>query len=156
MHGFKSETIVVALLLALGLLGCRTTPIREPDVIRVPAGLTTTQVEMSIASAIEYSTLRGGWKVGSKGRVLPEDDEQVPVWYVEARNPGAIGVACKKNDHSLRAVIRYNAHEVRVEIIGSENLLQSETRIHENAYTWIADLEFWIRNELGKTVMRTG
>ena len=86
--------------------------------------------------------------------VFGGEDASIVKWAVESRNPGSIVASCKKNNHYLQTMIRYDSAELRISIIGSKNLRQSKNRIHENAYEWIADLEFRIRSELGKLAMR--
>ena len=162
MQCSRNQAATVVLLLAVGLLSCRTAAIREPEIIRVPSGLTEDQVEQAIVLALAElppGTIVLEHKASQVtdeilDRLFGADDPAS--WFVEARDSGVVFSGYQQDQHYLGVAIRYDTREVRVEIITSQNLMQSKSRIHKEVYVWIAALEVKIRQALGAISTQAG
>ena len=152
----RNVTILAAAAATLIVLGCRTVPIQERAAIRVPSGLTPEQVELAIVYALAQpppGTLElkhQASKVTAEilATLFGADDDKG--WFVEAREPGVVYAGYRQDSHYLSTAIPYNTTMLRVEILRSDNLDQSDTRIHKAVYVWITDLEVKIRQALGQ------
>ena len=155
MRRTPKRTTAAVLLLAIGLLSCRTTAIREPDIIRVPPGLAGAQVEHAIVLAL--AELPPGTVVLTHKESQVTDEilnrifgaSEPASWFVEARDSGVVFAGYQKDQHYLGVAIRYDTREVSIEIVKSTNLMQSKSRIHKEVYVWISALATKIRRSLG-------
>ena len=139
MQCSRNRAATLGLLLAIGLLSCRPSTLREPDVIPVPPRLTESQVKEAIGLAIAQ----------------PPRPGQTARWYVESEESGVIIAGYQQQGYYLQTAIRYDNREIRVEIRRSKNLLQYRKRIHKAVYVWIFELDLKIRVELGKFAIQS-
>ncbi len=114
--------------LAVLLMGARALLV-EPAPIPVPAGLSATDV----AKAIKVGIVRRGW-------VVSKDEN------------GRIDAVLNVRTHSLNVAIPYNAKEVSIKYVSSENLDYQEKngeRFIHNKYTqWVNNMQADIQREL--------
>lgn len=93
-------------------------PLVDPDPIAVPAGMAADVV----AKEIKRSLL---------GRN----------WLVSAEQPGEIDATLNLRQHVARVRIRYDAQQVRLAYVSSENLdyqeKRGQRRIHKNYLSWV-------------------
>jgi hypothetical protein len=144
---------------ALATLACRTVPLPEPYVIPLPAGMTPQQAEVAVLAGIlnappppEYDPTRTyseqefnsiiwqGFVGSAHGRS----------WFPESREGSTIYAAVNTRGLYLRAAIEREPGSLRIRIVESRNLDQSETRIHKRAIQWLGNLEAHIRREVGR------
>jgi hypothetical protein len=52
-------------------------------------------------------------------------------WYFEDRQPGVVYAGFQERRVYMRVAVRYDAHNVTMEIVDSRGLKQSEDRIHK-------------------------
>ncbi len=133
------------------IAGCNTVNIPESYVINVPDGLSTSDVERAIATALEVAkendntwsadrTFSGvTWRKGSRSRG----------WYPEDFRDGEVAAGFSADQYYIGVVIRYDDQAVRTKIVGSRNLKQSDSRIHKRALQRVGQLEDRMRIALG-------
>jgi hypothetical protein len=126
-----ARTRLIALLLvplAFLLMGARH-PLVDPDPIPVPAGIAVADVSKAIKSAI----VRRGW-IASK-------DEN-----------GQIDAVLNVRTHVARVAIQYDAKDVRIKYVSSDNLDYEEKKgerlIHGNYVRWTRNMVVDIQREL--------
>lgn len=162
LGGDLAVSLRVARLLAISILstvvgiGCTTTKIvSDPHEVSVPAGLTKSQVEWAILSAVANRPLtpeqiatasvgpsRADWVHTFKGE-----------WATEAIEDGLITAGLSVRSHYLQVAIHYDTTYVWSEITRSRNLNQSGTSIHKKAIAWNDRLVDRIRAELGRLAL---
>lgn len=73
---------------------------------------------------------------------------QIDNWKVEEVGPQVFYVTKRRGEHSATAEISYRADSFSIELRGSENLKQSDGRIHKLYNEWVRSLESTIRHEI--------
>lgn len=158
-----SRMTLVTAMAAIAASGCTTAPIRPRPPIPV-AGLSSQQVESAVVAALrpERQAATGGPDaivVGSAGQALVasaiasgmrERDRASRDWYLESRSPSVIVASVHPDEYYLQVTIEYGPDHVTTRITGSQNLRQSQSRIHKNALVWVDRLEARIRQELSR------
>lgn len=152
------------LVSALLQLSCRTAPITQRPPIAVPPGLTANDVKFAIledlANRPEAPTLTPGEHIADDAMKVmlwpfykgtPPAEQQ---WFPESVEPGVIYAGYQKQDYYLRVAIDYDDTSVRLRIVGSKNLNESDGQIHKSAFKWISTLENEIARALGRFVAR--
>jgi hypothetical protein len=151
------------LALALTLAACRTVPIPAPTTIDVPPGLTLQAVEVAVMAGINNGTTPTAY---DPTRELPPvefdamlDHDFVLLarsggWFPEARRDGVRYASVDTRGHHLLVGIHMSTQQIRIEFVESQNLLQSNGRIHNTVVTWIGNLETRIRWELERLSVR--
>ena len=153
----KLGLIVVALAFTLG---CRTVLIEERASITVPAGLNANDVEVAVlyelANQNVPADLTPGERIANNAmkalflfRYQNVSDRQ-PGWYPESAEPGVVHAGFEKRAYYLRVAIEYTDSAIRVRLLESKNLAQTDQRIHKSAVVWIDQLEMRIRRALGQ------
>jgi hypothetical protein len=147
------------LALALTLAACRTVPIPPPTTIDVPPGLSLQAVEVAVMAGINNGTAPATYDPTHE---LPEaefdamlDRDFVKVaraggWFPEARRGDVRYASVDTRGHHLLVGIHLGTQQLRIEIVESRDLLQSDGRIHKAVVSWIGNLESRIRRELGR------
>ena len=54
----------------------------------------------------------------------------------------------------MRVAVRYDAHNVTMEIVNSQGLKQTADRIHKRAFAWLQQFERRVRRALGTLASR--
>ncbi|HKC51499.1 MAG TPA: hypothetical protein VKF60_11950 [Myxococcota bacterium] len=150
-----------ALILAIALAGvaCRTVPIPPPTVINVPPGLTGQEVEVAVIAGILNTHPPRSYDPTHE--LSQADFDAMLVrdflatahghsWFPEARQGDIRYATVDTRGHYLRVAIHMNTQQLRIEIVESRNLMQSDGVIHKTVISWIANLEGNIRRELGR------
>jgi hypothetical protein len=111
------------------LMGARQIPLQDPAPIAVPAGVSQGAVAKSIKAALlEYR------------------------WMVTKDEPGHIEGKLDLRAHSVTIAIPYDAKEVRILYITSDNLLYEEKGgqklIHRNYANWLKNVVTGIQRNL--------
>jgi hypothetical protein len=75
-------------------------------------------------------------------------------WYFEDRQPGIVYAGFQERRFYMRVAVRYDAHNVTMEIVDSQGLKQSADRIHKRAFVWLRQLEQRVRRALGALASR--
>jgi hypothetical protein len=126
-----ARTRLAALLfvpLAFLLMGARAL-IVDPEPIAVPAGISAGDV----AKAIKVGIVRRGW-------VISKDEN------------GQIDAVLNVRTHTARVAIPYDAKEVRIKYVSSEDLDYQEKNgqryIHGNYVKWVRNMQADIQREL--------
>jgi hypothetical protein len=126
-----ARTRLAALLfvpLAFLLMGARAL-IVDPEPIAVPAGISASDV----AKAIKVGIVRRGW-------VISKDEN------------GQIDAVLNVRTHTARVAIPYDAKEVRIKYVSSEDLDYQEKNgqryIHGNYVKWVRNMQADIQREL--------
>jgi hypothetical protein len=126
-----ARTRLAALLfvpLAFLLMGARAL-IVDPEPIAVPAGISASDV----AKAIKVGIVRRGW-------VISKDEN------------GQIDAVLNVRTHTARVAIPYDAKEVRIKYVSSEDLDYQEKNgqryIHSNYVKWVRNMQADIQREL--------
>ena len=157
---YKRATIFGVVLLGIS---CQTAPIPSPSVIEVPPGVSLSQVQVAILTAIterpEPPPYDDTVVLGQAGDAIiwslfKQSVAQQNAWFPESYSAGVIYAGLQIRSHYLRVAIRYDTEAVRTEIVESRNLDQSKTRIHENALVWVDRLNVKIRRALGQVAFR--
>jgi hypothetical protein len=121
--------LILLLPILLMLTGWREAPLVNPDPIAIPAKIKSDQVSRIIKKAL----------VGRK-------------WIVSEDKPGAIKATLLVREHKARIAIDWNAKDIRISYIDSENLNYTEKNgnklIHQNYNGWINNLVVDISGEL--------
>jgi hypothetical protein len=109
------------LLALLPLVGQAREELVDPGPVAVPAGLAAEKVAMAIKAALIGRT-----------------------WTVAKESPGHIDATLYVRSHVARIAITYDAREVRIAYVGSDNLDYKEKNgkryIHKNYLSWIGNL----------------
>lgn len=160
-HWLRNTAGILTLLMIFSLSGCRTTTIPFFDAIPVPPGLTLSQVEVAILSALANTPvpkeLSEGADIADRAmgaffgplRYQSAGASRSQEWYPESRQPGQIVAGMNARSHYLQVRLDFDATAIRPSISSSRNLSQSETRIHTNAIEWTHRLEDRIRRSVG-------
>jgi hypothetical protein len=77
-------------------------------------------------------------------------------WFPESRSGGTIFASVDTRGLYLRAAIEQSPTSLRISLVESRNLSQSETRIHKRAVVWLRNLEAHIRREVARMSAITG
>ena len=155
---------VLATSLFICLVACTTVQNVSPPPISVPSKLTENDVELAILMAIADRAappkLAPGEKVTDNvlsSVIDPASNtarRQKEAWYFEDRQPGVVYAGFQERRFYMRVAVRYNAHNVTMEILDSRGLKQSEDRIHKRAFVWLQQLEQRVRRALGTLASR--
>lgn len=126
----RNKFVLILLLpILLLLVGWREAPLVNPDPIAIPATAKSAEVGKIIKKAL----------VARK-------------WIVSEDKPGAIKATLLVRDHKARIAIDWNAKDIRISYIDSENLNYLEKNgkkmIHQNYNSWINNLVVDISGEL--------
>ena len=146
------RSAALAAFVLVATVGCNTTRIvTDPDRIPVPAGISSAQVEAAIVSAVVERHITPEQLAGKSGVGLASERSQFAGrWAIEDVEEGRVTAGVSVRAHYLQVHVRYTASEVWVEVAGSRNLKQTDSRIHRKTYVWIARVEDRIRSELGR------
>ena len=120
---------LLLLPLLLLLAGWRETPLVNPDPIAIPAKTSSAEVGTIVKRALVART-----------------------WIVSEDKPGSVKATLLVRDHKARIAIDWNAKDIRISYIDSENLNYTEKKgqklIHQNYNSWINNLVVDISGEL--------
>ena len=152
------QLLIVLLVSALflGVSGCRTAPIPKFELIQVPAGLSLQQVELAIVAGVLNKPPPPGYDPTQRmsdqafQRLLWEHflrDARGRSWFPDSVAPGMVNASVNTRGYSLRVALTFNETTIETQLISSENLSQSETRIHRRALQWITNLHDHIRRD---------
>jgi hypothetical protein len=156
---------VLTAVLVVGVSACRTAPIPDFAAIPVPARLSLQQVELAIVAGILNKPPPPGYDPTQPmsdevfQRFLWEHflrDARGRSWFPDSVAPRVVNTSVNTRGYSLRVALEFNQTTIETQIISSENLSQSETRIHRRALQWIARLHDHIRRELGRLSLASG
>lgn len=130
MSRLLASALSLLLLLPAGLVEARKAPLAIPEPIPVPATLAMDQVVRAIKLAMTART-----------------------WLIEGEAEGRIEARVNVRAHSARIAIEYDAREIRIRHIDSDNLEERTDRhgrrlIHRNYNSWLALLAQEIRLKL--------
>ncbi|HSX58694.1 MAG TPA: hypothetical protein VLF18_00710 [Tahibacter sp.] len=121
--------LILLLPILLLLAGWREAPLVNPDPIAIPPKTPSAEVAKIVKKAL----------VGRK-------------WVVSEDKPGAIKATLLVRDHKARIAIDWNAKDIRISYIDSENLnfmeKDGKKLIHQNYNSWINNLVVDISGEL--------
>jgi len=156
--------IILALLMAL-VVGCATTvPNESPTPISVPRILNKSDVELAVLLAVADRppppTLTPGQQITDNvlgavvGRAYDRVSSPRQEWYYEDRDVGVVFAGYQRGKFYMRVAVRYDAVNVKMEIMESRNLSQSDGSIHKNAFVWLQTLENRVRRTLGQIARR--
>ena len=113
--------LLLLLPLLLLLAGWRETPLVNPDPIAIPAKTSSAEIGKIVKRAL----------VERK-------------WIVSEDKPGSVKATLLVRDHKARISIDWNAKDIRISYIDSENLNYTEKKgqklIHANYISWINNL----------------
>jgi len=73
---------------------------------------------------------------------------QMQGWQVQEIQPRVLYVTKRRGKHSATASISYDVHAFDIQLRSSENLKQTDSRIHKLYNEWIRALESTIQNEV--------
>jgi hypothetical protein len=126
----KSKVWLLAFVPFLALLmGARQVPLEDPEPIAIPAGVS----QAAVAKAIKVALLDNKWQVVK--------DEA-----------GRIEGKLDLRSHSVTLAIPYDAKQVRVQYVTSDNLLYEEKDgqklIHRNYRNWLKNVVVGIQRNL--------
>ncbi len=125
----RSLAALLFVPLAFMLMGARVGILVDPEPISVPTGIAASEV----AKAIKVGIVRRGW-------VVSKDEN------------GQIDAVLNVRTHTARVAIPYNAKEVRIKYVSSDNLDYSEKNgerhIHGNYMKWVRNMQADIQREL--------
>jgi len=156
------------LVLALALLliaGCRTVAIPEPYVISLPEKMTAQQAEVAAIAGILNSPPP---KEFDPTKTLSDEEFESLIWrdfvsvangrswFLESRQGNRLHAAVDTRGLYLRALVEIHPESIRISIVESRNLSQSESRIHKRAIKWLQNLEAHIRREVGRMALFAG
>src|SRR5262249_32618323 len=119
-----------------------TAPIPCFAPIQVPAGLSLQQVELAIVAGILNKPPPSGYDPTEPmsdeafQHLLWEHflrDARGRSWFPDSVAPGVVNASVNTRGYSLRVALAFNQTTIETQIISSENLSQSETRIHRRA-----------------------
>jgi hypothetical protein len=71
-------------------------------------------------------------------------------WFPGARQGDVRYASVDTRGHYLQVAIHMSTRELRIEIVESRDLMQSDGMIHKKAVAWVSNLESHIRRELGR------
>lgn len=150
-------------LLTIAVLssGCNTRPNKE-QVLTPPTGLNDNAVELAVIMAVVDATKPPDLTVGQQitDNVLSSvlrgysSVRSRNAWFYEGREQGAIFAGHQRKGTYMKVRISYSATEIRLQILESRDLDQSDTRIHKTALIWLSDLEDRIRRSLGNVAQQ--
>ena len=161
----RATSFLLILVLALSASACRTAAIPAFEPIRVPPGLTSQQVELAIIAGILNKPPPPNY---DPTQPLSDEDFQHLLWehflrdargrswFPDSIDPGVVYASVNTRGYSLRVALEFNQSTIETRIISSENLSQSESRIHKRALQWITRLHDHIRRELGRLSLSGG
>lgn len=149
--------IVVALLLT----ACSTRPLRD-QVITPPPGLNENAVELAVIMAVLDATKPPDMTIGQQitDNVLSNvlrgysSVRSRNAWFYEGREKGVILAGCQRRGAYMKVKISYDSSQVRMQIVESRDLDQSEDRIHKVALQWLDDLDDRVRRSLGNVAQQ--
>jgi hypothetical protein len=122
-------TYLLLIPIAFMLMGARATPLVDPDPIAVPSGVAVKDVSKAIRAGI---ATRG--------------------WVVNKDEKGVIDAVLNNRGHTARVAINYDAKQVKISYVSSDNLNYSEKKggryIHPNYLKWIQNMVGDISREL--------
>lgn len=140
-------------------LGCRTRPIPEPAEISLPPSISTQQAIVAIIAGILNTPPPAGYDP-SVELTDREFDAMIwngfvaqargKSWFPESRSKNTIYAAVDTRGLFLRVRIDRGPEVIRISVVNSRNLDQSDTRIHKQAIKWLRNLEAHIRREIGR------
>lgn len=147
------KNLLLIVVVAIFLIGCKTVPIQDREAIRVPSGLNEGHVEAAILvtlgnhSANESSL--SNWQMITDNALQArlrsyrsaERSGFERYWYFEEKKPGSVFVVFRKSELYMRVALHFDNHQVKSEIVESKNFRQSKTEIHKNAYMYLQDFE---------------
>jgi hypothetical protein len=146
------------------LVACTTVQNVSPPPISVPTKLTANDVElavlMAIADRVAPPKLAPGEKVTDSvlsSVIDPASNtarRQKESWYFEDRQPGVVYAGFQERQYYMRVAVRYDAHNVTMQIVESRGLKQSADRIHKTAFVWLDQLEQRVRRALDTLASR--
>lgn len=150
--GARNVGILLLIASCAVSVGCKTVPIEERTPIRVPTGLDDDSIELAIVIAVinpPPEAINFNYKAAEITQeiltaIFGQSRRRVD-WFVESRNPGVVYAGRQKGRHYLSVALHYDLDSVRIEILRSEELSQTSTRIHKTAYAWIQTLEQRLR-----------
>ena len=152
-------------ILAVSASACRTAPIPNFEPLKVPPHLTSQQVELAIIAGILNKPPPPGYDPTRPmsdeefQRLLWEHflrDARGRSWFPDSVAPGIVYASVNTRGYSLRVALEFNQSTIETRIISSENLSQSDSRIHKRALQWISRLHDHIRRELGRLALSGG
>jgi len=118
----RSRWLLLFLPLLLLLTDAHGAPLVERPPIAIPAGTSPDQV----ANAVRWAFLHRGW-------------------IVAAEQPGRIEGTIARKDHSLRVAISYDAQQIRIAYVSSENMDYAPgpqgPQIHRKYLSWVKYLD---------------
>jgi hypothetical protein len=124
----RTRLALLFIPVAFLLMGARAL-IVDPEPIAVPAGISAGDV----AKAIKVGIVRRGW-------VISKDEN------------GQIDAVLNVRTHTARVAIPYDAKEVRIKYVSSEDLDYQEKNgqryIHSNYVKWVRNMQADIQREL--------
>jgi hypothetical protein len=153
---------LISAALVLCISACRTAPIPPFTPIPVPDGLSLQQVELAIMAGILNKPPPPGYDPTLSmseeefQRFLWEHflrDARSRSWFPESVGPGVVKASVNTRGYSLRVALDFDQKTISTRILSSENLSQSDTRIHRRALKWIARLHDHIQRELGRLAL---
>lgn len=143
--------------LALFIGACNTVPNQSPPPISVPSGLNANAVELAVLMAVVDAKGPPQLTVGQQitDNVLSAvlggygSLQRRNAWYYEGREPGVVYAGFQHRGHYMKVAVGYSAQDVRLAIVESRNLKQSDSRIHKTAMKYLQSLEDRLRRSLG-------
>ena len=147
---------LVACVLFL-LSACRTVPLPGTMQVAVPEGLSPQNIEIAILSAV--LNVPPPPTYDPTVEMSPEDFNKLvwetylrnmntKSWSVESRQPGRVVAAVQVRSHYLQVALSYDKRAVYIDILRSENLKQTDTRIHKRVVAWLRNLKIRLQREL--------
>jgi hypothetical protein len=151
----------IVLAVAVFSSGCNTRPNKE-QVVTPPAGLNDNAVELAVIMAVVDATRPPDLTIGQQitDSVLSSvlrgysSVRSRNAWFYEGREQGAIFAGHQRKGTYMKVRISYSASEIKLQILESRDLDQSDTRIHKTALVWLSDLEDRIRRSLGNVAQQ--
>jgi len=151
----RSAWLLAAVLLAVS---CRTVPIGDPLVSEVPQNLSRDDATVAIVAMLTApSYLKTDQKIFERVVANPVGEalwgrysleRSLAGWLLESWEPERLLASYRARVHYLRLAVEIAPRTVTIWIDGSNNLMQSDRRIHKRAKIWIRNFESAVRRVL--------
>jgi len=155
-------SVLLLIIVVLLTASCRQVNIKSSKPISIPDSLTTQDAKLAIFNAvIPQSTLikTKPYEEITDSFLSSEVKDHYPAWYREVRpgwrwfiediGPKSITLGFDTTKHYFRVEYIINQSEIVHRIVDSRNLNQTDTTIHRNVFTWMGNMDSWIRQSLG-------
>lgn len=156
-----------AALVLMGIGGCKTVPLRTPDVLDVAPSLSLADTRLAVFQAlavpveVESQLTRReamadrALRIGLWPFYRGVNSEQMAAgWFAESVEEDSVRAIYQRRGVVLKVDVRIARGAIAFEIVDAENLKFSGKSIHKSAYVWIGQLKEKIRRSLGQVALQ--